>query len=106
MIKITGGNFGVPLEKNHFRELLRLHVTPPPKIRENTSEEISTNFVEMCFPRLEMKRNAICACHKTWKSSGYVCPRCYSLSCDMPGTCGTCSLPMVIPHKTLFGNNL
>ena len=52
--QVTGGLFGVPLEKTHFRELLHLHVTPPVRHKE-TDEEVTTNFVEMCFPRLELK---------------------------------------------------
>jgi len=97
LAKRTGGSYHIPTDENHFKELLMSHIPPKPLSK---SQKVERHWVHMGFP---MKRTApyptLCGCHKLFRYTGYKCPRCTTLCCDLPTACKTCGLTLISsPH--------
>jgi transcription initiation factor TFIIH subunit 2 len=95
--KETSGTYGIPLNEEHFRELVFDHSIPPPS---TTTFRVDPSLIEMGFPaRRSENVFSICVCHKKIQNSGYVCPKCGGVYCEIPVECQICSLSLVSsPH--------
>ncbi|XP_059478483.1 general transcription factor IIH subunit 2 [Neocloeon triangulifer] len=109
MAKITGGQFGVVLDDSHFKDLLLLHVEPPP-----AAAKLEPALIKMGFPHhvtgavgqsKDAPLLAICMCHLDTPSEsklcagGYFCPQCNSKYCELPVECKACGLTLAsAPH--------
>uniref|UniRef100_A0A3B5BCP8 General transcription factor IIH subunit n=1 Tax=Stegastes partitus TaxID=144197 RepID=A0A3B5BCP8_9TELE len=86
----TGGSYHVILDESHFKELLTLHVKPPP-----TSSSSECSLIRMGQYRLEN-------CDFTLVGlslGGYFCPQCHSNYTELPVECKVCGLTLVsAPH--------
>uniref|UniRef100_A0A665TLE2 General transcription factor IIH subunit 2-like n=1 Tax=Echeneis naucrates TaxID=173247 RepID=A0A665TLE2_ECHNA len=77
----TGGLYHVILDESHFKELLMMHVKPPPFDLETPS---TTPFLE----------TQICL-----SLGGYFCPQCHAKYTELPVECKVCGLTLVsAPH--------
>ncbi|KAI8610594.1 Ssl1-like-domain-containing protein [Chytriomyces sp. MP71] len=91
--KETKGIYSVVMNDTHLKEVLAGHVAPPPVDEEKTS---ALAIVEMGFPSSMMFEAAtLCANHKKPTQTGYECPRCKTVVCDLPTDCPICSLTLV-----------
>lgn len=91
----TKGVYNVILDENHYRDVLFQHITPPP-----ASAKTDATLIRMGFPRQFTSKTAtICACHKQFKTGGFICPQCKSKCCELPTTCMVCGITLVSsPH--------
>ncbi|KAF6737489.1 General transcription factor IIH subunit 2 [Oryzias melastigma] len=103
----TGGSYHVILDESHFKELLMLHVKPPPA---SSSSECS--LIRMGFPQhavaSAMERDARPSFSMSHLDSGagpglslggYFCPQCHAKYSELPVECKVCGLTLVsAPH--------
>ncbi|XP_008334087.1 general transcription factor IIH subunit 2 isoform X2 [Cynoglossus semilaevis] len=105
----TGGLYNVILDESHYRELLMMHVKPPPA---TTSSECS--LIRMGFPQhtvsAVMDRDAkpsfsmshldsSSSCDPGLSLGGYFCPQCHAKYTELPVECKVCGLTLVsAPH--------
>lgn len=97
LTKRTGGTYGVPLNEEHFRDLLSTQVIPPP----TTSKQVSASLIPMGFPMLLRIEEPARYCNNPslTGSVGYRCSRCTAWLSDMPLECPLCGLSLVSsPH--------
>ena len=88
--KETSGTYTIPMNEEHFKELVLDHSIPPPS---TTDFRVDPCFIEMGFPtRRSENIFSICVCHRTIQNSGYVCPRCGGVYCEIPIECLICGL--------------
>lgn len=109
----TGGDFGVVMGEDHYKELLQKHV--PPRViseRPTAQKEYEADLLVMGFPkRLPFNAPAsLCACHGRVFSSakaqshlegggaaaGYTCPRCSAKVCQVPTDCPVCGITIIM----------
>jgi len=97
LAKKTGGSYHIPTDENHFKDLLMSHIPPKPLSK---SQKVERHWVHMGFPiKRTMPYPTLCGCHKVFRYTGYDCPRCTTLCCDLPTACKTCGLTLISsPH--------
>uniref|UniRef100_UPI003AB0D065 general transcription factor IIH subunit 2 isoform X3 n=1 Tax=Centroberyx gerrardi TaxID=166262 RepID=UPI003AB0D065 len=103
----TGGSYHVILDESHFKELLMLHVKPPPA---SSSSECS--LIRMGFPQHTIASLADQDAKPSFSMShldsssdpglslgGYFCPQCHAKYTELPVECKICGLTLVsAPH--------
>lgn len=91
--------YNVAIDEVNFRELL-LAVTTPPVVRSTDTEAQRRNqaaLLMMGFPsRIVEEKATLCACHGNLTRGGYLCSRCKSKVCNLPATCPTCDLTLIL----------
>ncbi|KAM8865001.1 general transcription factor IIH subunit 2 [Synchiropus picturatus] len=107
LTKETGGSYHIILDEGHFRELLLLHVKPPP-----VSASSECSLIRMGFPKhtvgpfndreaqpsFSMSQLESSSC-PTLSVSGYLCPQCQAKYSVLPVECKVCGLTLVsAPH--------
>ncbi|KAI8832999.1 Ssl1-like-domain-containing protein [Chytriomyces cf. hyalinus JEL632] len=91
--KETKGIYSVVMNEGHLKEILGGHVAPPPIESDKSS---SLAIIEMGFPSSStFELPTLCANHKKPTQSGYMCPKCKTVVCDLPTDCPICSLTLV-----------
>ncbi|KAF6005253.1 transcription factor [Cyanidiococcus yangmingshanensis] len=96
----TGGTYRVPVQNDHFRQLLRQQVRPPqgPGRSTRTSQPDSQGVVMrmvMGFPpRLARERLAITIDTRRAHRLGFECPQCRQWLSEVPGNCILCGLTL------------
>ncbi|KAF4113379.1 general transcription factor IIH subunit 2 isoform X2 [Onychostoma macrolepis] len=103
----TGGSYNVILDESHFKELLMLHVKPPPA---SSSSECS--LIRMGFPQHVIASMSDQDAKPSFSMShldsagepgltlgGYYCPQCRAKYTELPVECKVCGLTLVsAPH--------
>uniref|UniRef100_A0A8C6U3L0 General transcription factor IIH subunit n=1 Tax=Neogobius melanostomus TaxID=47308 RepID=A0A8C6U3L0_9GOBI len=103
----TGGSYHVILDEGHFRELLQIHVKPPPStsasdcslIRMGFPQHIMVNVNERdAKPSFSMAHlDAVVG--SGLSLGGYFCPQCSAKYTELPVECKVCGLTLVsAPH--------
>ncbi|KAK3990872.1 TFIIH basal transcription factor complex p47 subunit [Cladorrhinum sp. PSN332] len=90
------GNYRIPLNESHFRELFLESTTPPVA---HTTEQSNASLLMMGFPSrtLASKGNmSLCACHCRPTREGYQCTRCGTKVCRLPSECPACGLTLIL----------
>ena len=90
--------YTVPLDEQHYRDLL-MRATTPPTISHSTSEDsgITSSLLMMGFPsRIVDSSPSLCACHSRPTKGGYLCSRCSSKVCTLPTQCPVCGLTLIL----------
>jgi transcription initiation factor TFIIH subunit 2 len=93
-------SYVVALDQSNFRDLL-LATTTPPVIRATDAAEDAeahkASLLMMGFPsRVEEDFKTLCACHGELSRGGYTCSRCKAKVCNLPATCPSCSLTLIL----------
>lgn len=92
-------SYNVATDEVDFKELL-MAITTPPVVRATDTEAQRRNqaaLLMMGFPsRIVEKRATLCACHGNLTRGGYLCSRCKSKVCNLPATCPTCDLTLIL----------
>ncbi|KDO25300.1 hypothetical protein SPRG_09130 [Saprolegnia parasitica CBS 223.65] len=95
--KDTQGTYSVAMDPNHFKDLISAFTIPSPSLA--TAATKFATLVEMGFPQRRSGALSLCVCHQVFTTTGYLCPRCKSKSCELPTVCAVCNLPLVSsPH--------
>lgn len=104
----TGGSYHVILDESHFKDLLRIHVKPPPS---TTASDCS--LIRMGFPQHTMvslndqeAKPSFSMAHVDCSTGGpglslggYFCPQCSAKYTELPVECKVCGLTLVsAPH--------
>lgn len=75
-------------------------ITTPPVVRATDSEAQKRNqaaLLMMGFPsRIVETTPTLCACHGNLTRGGYLCSRCKAKICNLPATCPTCDLTLIL----------
>lgn len=91
--------YNVAVDEVHFRELL-MGITTPPVVRATDTEAQRRNqaaLLMMGFPsRIVEEKATLCACHGNLTRGGYLCSRCKAKVCNLPATCPTCDLTLIL----------
>lgn len=91
--------YNVAVDEVHFRELL-MGITTPPVVRSTDAEAQKLNqsaLLMMGFPsRIVETQPTLCACHGNLTRGGYLCSRCKAKVCNLPATCPTCDLTLIL----------
>jgi transcription initiation factor TFIIH subunit 2 len=89
--------YTVALDQTHFRELLLATTTPPVIRKEEELEANKASLLMMGFPsRIEEEVASLCACHSELTRGGYRCSRCRAKVCNLPQTCPSCNLTLIL----------
>nr|CAG4643949.1 EOG090X05VA [Lepidurus arcticus] len=102
--KGTKGEYGVPLDEQHFRSIVLDNVLPPKS--QGSSESA---LVKMGFPGRGLAGTseeddnlpALCVCHmdqeeqRPLTTQGHRCPQCLARYCELPVECRLCGLTLV-----------
>lgn len=89
--------YTVALDQGHFRELLLATTTPPVIRKEEELEANKASLLMMGFPsRIEEEVASLCACHSELHRGGYLCSRCKAKVCNLPQTCPSCNLTLIL----------
>uniref|UniRef100_A0AAQ4RJE0 General transcription factor IIH subunit n=1 Tax=Gasterosteus aculeatus aculeatus TaxID=481459 RepID=A0AAQ4RJE0_GASAC len=92
----TGGSYHVILDESHFKELLMLHVKPPPA---SSSSECS--LIRMGFPQHTVAYLSDQDAKPSFSMlmGRYFCPQCHAKYTELPVECKVCGLTLVsAPH--------
>lgn len=93
------GCYSVAVDEMHYRELL-MGITTPPVMRTTDAESQRHNqaaLLMMGFPsRITEDQPTLCACHGKLTRGGYLCSRCNAKVCNLPATCPTCDLTLIL----------
>ena len=110
----TGGEFGVVMNEDHYKELMLKHVAPrviPESLKQVDTDSSSADLLVMGFQkRIPFHApQSMCACHGRILSgsalahaetggapAGYTCPRCASKVCQVPTDCPTCGITIIM----------
>lgn len=91
--------YHVAIDEVDYRELL-MSITTPPVVRSTDTEAQRRNqaaLLMMGFPSRIVEENAtLCACHGNLTRGGYLCSRCKAKVCNLPATCPTCDLTLIL----------
>lgn len=91
--------YNVAVDEVHYRELL-MGITTPPVVRSTDTEAQKRNqaaLLMMGFPsRIVEEKATLCACHGNLTRGGYLCSRCKAKVCNLPATCPTCDLTLIL----------
>lgn len=92
-------SYNVAIDEVNFRELL-MAITTPPVVRATDTEAQKRNqaaLLMMGFPsRIVEEKATLCACHGNLTRGGYLCSRCKAKVCNLPATCPTCDLTLIL----------
>ena len=92
-------SYNVAMDEVHFRELF-MGITTPPVVRATDTEAQKKNaatLLMMGFPsRIVEETPTLCACHGNLTRGGYLCSRCKAKVCNLPATCPTCDLTLIL----------
>jgi len=92
-------SYNVATDEVHYRELL-MAITTPPVVRATDAEAQRRNqaaLLMMGFPsRITEEKATLCACHGELTRGGYLCSRCKAKVCNLPATCPTCDLTLIL----------
>uniref|UniRef100_A0A672YD93 General transcription factor IIH subunit n=1 Tax=Sphaeramia orbicularis TaxID=375764 RepID=A0A672YD93_9TELE len=104
----TGGSYHVILDESHFKELLMLHVKPPPS---SSASECSLIRMGQCTdgfmsninltlkPMFSTTLSPSVSCGPGLSLGGYFCPQCHAKYTELPVECKVCGLTLVsAPH--------
>lgn len=93
----TKGDYSVAKDKSHMKQLILRHVKPP-SILADESTSLKCSFIKMGFPT-QITRPALCSDTKQTSVQAYTCPRCHSVSSELPTECRICGLSLIAsPH--------
>lgn len=91
--------YHVAIDEVDYRELL-MSITTPPVVRSTDTEAQRRNqaaLLMMGFPSRVVEETAtLCACHGNLTRGGYLCSRCKAKVCNLPATCPTCDLTLIL----------
>ncbi|KXT05371.1 hypothetical protein AC578_11074 [Pseudocercospora eumusae] len=91
--------YNVAVDEVHYRELF-MGITTPPVVRATDTEAQKRNqaaLLMMGFPsRIVEEKATLCACHGNLTRGGYLCSRCKAKVCNLPATCPTCDLTLIL----------
>lgn len=89
--------YAVALDQGHFRQLLLATSTPPVIRKEEELEANKASLLMMGFPsKVEEVVASLCACHSELTRGGYRCSRCKAKVCNLPQTCPSCNLTLIL----------
>ncbi|QIX02289.1 hypothetical protein AMS68_007806 [Peltaster fructicola] len=92
-------SYNVALDEVHYRKLL-MDITTPPVVRSTDVDVQQRNqaaLLMMGFPsRVVEDKATLCACHGELTRGGYLCSRCKAKVCNLPATCPTCDLTLIL----------
>ncbi|KAK5163615.1 uncharacterized protein LTR77_010564 [Saxophila tyrrhenica] len=92
-------SYNVAVDEVDFQEIL-MSITTPPVVRATDTEAQKRNqaaLLMMGFPsRIVEKAATLCACHGNLTRGGYLCSRCKAKVCNLPATCPTCDLTLIL----------
>jgi len=92
-------SYDVAIDEVNYRELL-MAITTPPVVRATDTEMQKRNaaaLLMMGFPsRIVEETPTLCACHGNLTRGGYLCSRCKAKVCNLPATCPTCDLTLIL----------
>uniref|UniRef100_A0A1A7ZMS4 General transcription factor IIH subunit n=1 Tax=Nothobranchius furzeri TaxID=105023 RepID=A0A1A7ZMS4_NOTFU len=103
----TGGSYHVILDESHFKELLMLHVKPPPASSSSECSLIRMGFPQHTVASLSDQdaKPSFSMSHLDSSSGaglslgGYFCPQCHAKYTELPVECKVCGLTLVsAPH--------
>ena len=91
--------YNVAVDEVDFRQQL-MEITTPPVLRSTDTEAQKRNqaaLLMMGFPsRIVEEHATLCACHGNLTRGGYLCSRCKAKVCNLPATCPTCDLTLIL----------
>lgn len=100
--KTNGGDgeyYNVAIDEVDYREQF-MEITTPPILRATDTEAQKQNqaaLLMMGFPsRIVEEKATLCACHGNLTRGGYLCSRCKAKVCNLPATCPTCDLTLIL----------
>lgn len=100
--KTNGGDencYDVAIDEVDYRQQL-MAITTPPVLRSTDNEAQKNNqaaLLMMGFPsRIVEEKATLCACHGNLTRGGYLCSRCKAKVCNLPATCPTCDLTLIL----------
>ncbi|KAK0248669.1 hypothetical protein LTR12_010580 [Friedmanniomyces endolithicus] len=100
--KTNGGDesyYSVAVDEVDYRQQL-MSITTPPVLRATDTEAQKQNqaaLLMMGFPsRIVEEKPTLCACHGNLTRGGYLCSRCKAKVCNLPATCPTCDLTLIL----------
>lgn len=100
--KTNGGDRGyydVAVDEVDYKQQL-MSITTPPVLRSTDTDAQKVNqaaLLMMGFPsRVAEEEATLCACHGTLTRGGYLCSRCKAKVCNLPTTCPTCDLTLIL----------
>lgn len=79
----TNGSFYVPLDTDHFEEILNTFLLPKSIVNSTVS------LLKIGFPK--KIDNGVCICHLKYSDSVYSCVQCKAFLCDLPTECLICN---------------
>ncbi|XP_034027138.1 general transcription factor IIH subunit 2 [Thalassophryne amazonica] len=103
----TGGLYHVILDEGHFKDLLMLHIKPPPASCTSECSLIRMGFPQHVIASLNDQdaKPSFCMSHLDSSSGpglsldGYFCPQCRAKYSELPVECKVCGLTLVsAPH--------
>ncbi|XP_059193139.1 general transcription factor IIH subunit 2 [Centropristis striata] len=104
----TGGSYHVILDESHFKELLMLHVRPPPVSSSSECSLIRMGFPQHIIasltdqdakPSFSMSQLDSNSSEAALTLGGYFCPQCHTKYTELPVECKVCGLTLVsAPH--------
>lgn len=104
----TGGSYNVILDESHFKELLMLHVKPPPASSSSECSLIRMGFPQHVIasisdqdakPSFSMSHLDSTSGGPGLTLGGYYCPQCRAKYTELPVECKVCGLTLVsAPH--------
>jgi len=100
--RTNGGDenyYTVAIDEVDYRQQL-MDITTPPVLRSTDTEMQKQNqaaLLMMGFPsRIVEDKPTLCACHGNLTQGGYLCSRCKAKVCNLPATCPTCDLTLIL----------
>lgn len=100
--KTNGGDenyYDVAVDEVDYKQQL-MDITTPPLLRATDTEAQKQNqaaLLMMGFPsRVVEDKATLCACHGNLTRGGYLCSRCKAKVCNLPATCPTCDLTLIL----------
>lgn len=91
--------YNVAIDEVDFRQQM-MELCTPPVLRSTDTEAQKRNqaaLLMMGFPsRIVEERATLCACHGNLTKGGYLCSRCKAKVCNLPATCPTCDLTLIL----------
>jgi transcription initiation factor TFIIH subunit 2 len=100
--RTNGGDesyYDVAIDEVDYKQLL-MDITTPPVLHQTDVEVQQRNqaaLLMMGFPsRIVEQKATLCACHGNLTKGGYLCSRCKAKVCNLPATCPTCDLTLIL----------
>ncbi|KAF2767504.1 TFIIH basal transcription factor complex, subunit SSL1 [Teratosphaeria nubilosa] len=100
--KTNGGDdtfYDVAIDEVDYKQQL-MNITTPPVLHKTDAETQKANqaaLLMMGFPsRIVEDKATLCACHGNLTRGGYLCSRCKAKVCNLPASCPTCDLTLIL----------